>query len=94
MAAGLAILDYMDRHDLLNRAEDMGKYLAQRLAALLDHPTVGDIRGTGLMWGLEFVRDKKTKEPFSPARQYHMKVYEAARRNGLIFLPSGGCDRG
>jgi adenosylmethionine-8-amino-7-oxononanoate aminotransferase len=94
MAAGLAVLDYIGRHDLLNRAAAMGKYLVRQLASLLDHPTVGDIRGKGLMWGLEFVRDKKSKESFNPAGKYHMKIYEAARRNGLIFLPSGGCDRG
>jgi adenosylmethionine-8-amino-7-oxononanoate aminotransferase len=46
------------------------------------------------MWGLEFVRDKETKETFNPGRQAHLKVYEAAKKQGLILLPSGGCDRG
>ena len=94
MAVGLAVLDYIDRHDLLRNAAEMGKYLGQQLEALSDHPTVGDIRGKCLMWGLEFVRDKKSKEPFDPAAHYHMKVYQAARQQGIIFLPSGGCDRG
>lgn len=94
MAAGLAILDYMDRYDILDHAAKMGEYLGQRLTELLIHPTVGDIRGKGLMWGLEFVRDKATKETFEPSFLFHLKVYEAAKEKGLILLPSGGCDRG
>lgn len=94
MAAGLAALDYMDKHDLVGRAAEMGVYLGRRLRDLLDHPSVGDVRGMGLMWGLEFVRDKETKETFNPDRQAHLKVYEAAKKQGLILLPSGGCDRG
>jgi len=94
MAAGLAVLDYMDKHDLTARAASMGQYLGQRLKTLLDHPSVGDVRGLGLMWGLEFVRDKTTRETFDPARQFHLRLYRAALENGVIFLPSGGCDRG
>lgn len=94
MAAGLAILDYMDRYDVLAHAAEMGAYLGQRLKELLIHPTVGDVRGKGLMWGLEFVQDKATKETFEPQQLIHVMVYEAARKKGLILLPSGGCDRG
>lgn len=94
MAAGLAVLDYVGRHDILNHSAKMGKYLGKRLKALLKHPIVGDVRGRGLMWGLEFVRDKTTKETFEPHQLVHSMVYEAARKKGLILLPSGGCDRG
>jgi adenosylmethionine-8-amino-7-oxononanoate aminotransferase len=94
MAAGLAILDYMDKHDILDHTAKMGEYLGQRLKELLTHPTVGDVRGKGLMWGLEFVRDKATKETFEPHRLIHFMVYAAAKKKGLILLPSGGCNRG
>ncbi len=94
MAAGLAVLDYMDEHHLLDHAQQMGQYLGLRLKELLAHPLVGDVRGKGLMWGLEFVRDKASKATFDPARQVHLSVYEAARKKSLILLPSGGCDRG
>jgi adenosylmethionine-8-amino-7-oxononanoate aminotransferase len=94
MAAGLAALDYMDKHNLLARAAQTGEYLGQRLRDLQRHPTLGDVRGKGLMWGLEFVQDKETKKTFDPARQVHMDVYEAAKKLGLILLPSGGCNRG
>jgi adenosylmethionine-8-amino-7-oxononanoate aminotransferase len=94
MAAGLAVLDYMDQHHLLDHAQQMGQYLGLRLKELLAHPLVGDVRGKGLMWGLEFVRDKASRATFDPGRQVHLTVYEAARKKSLLLLPSGGCDRG
>jgi len=94
MAAGLAALDYMDKHNLLARAAQTGEYLGQRLRDLQCHPILGDVRGKGLMWGLEFVQDKETKKTFDPARQVYMEIYRAAKKLGLILLPSGGCNRG
>ena len=94
MAAGAAILDYFDNHRLLEHATEMGDYLSQRLQGLQHHAMVGDIRGTGLMWGLEFVRDRDSRQPFDPALLVHQQVYQAARERGLILLSSGGCDRG
>ena len=94
MAAGLAALDYMDQHRLLDHSGEMGEYLGSKLEELLAHESVGDVRGKGLMRGLEFVKDKGTKRPFNPARQVHLRFYEAARKRGLLVLPSGGCDRG
>ena len=46
------------------------------------------------MRGLEFVRDKQTKEPFRPERQFHQAFYNAARKEGLLVLSSSGSDRG
>jgi adenosylmethionine-8-amino-7-oxononanoate aminotransferase len=94
MAAGLAALDYMDKNRLLDHSAEMGEYLGSRLGELLDHNSVGDVRGKGLMWGLEFVKDKRTKSPFDSAQQFHMRIYELSRKKGLLILPSGGCDRG
>jgi adenosylmethionine-8-amino-7-oxononanoate aminotransferase len=94
MAVGLAVLDYVEKHSILAHAEKMGEYLGQRLRDLLAHPSVGDVRGKGLMWGLEFVQDKETKETFDPKKQIYLMIYERAKNKGLILLPSGGCDRG
>jgi adenosylmethionine-8-amino-7-oxononanoate aminotransferase len=94
MAVGLAVLDYMHRHDLVHRSYEMGLYLEKSLKDLLHHSLVGDIRGLGLMWGLEFVQDRGTKEPFDPKLQIYKQVYEAAKKQGLLLLPSYGCDRG
>ncbi len=94
MAGGLAALDFMDEHDLLKRSEQTGRYLGARLEKLLDHPLVGDVRGMGMMRGLEFVRDRSSREAFDPELNVHTRVYEAALERGLAILPSGGCDRG
>jgi adenosylmethionine-8-amino-7-oxononanoate aminotransferase len=94
MAAGHAALNYINSHNLIGRGAEMGEYLGQRLRELLVHQSVGDVRGRGLMWGLELVQNKKTKVTFEPARKIHLKVYETAKKLGLLVLPSGGCDRG
>jgi adenosylmethionine-8-amino-7-oxononanoate aminotransferase len=94
MAAGGAVLDFFQEHDLLTRAAETGAWLGRRLEALRDHPSVGDVRGRGLMWGLEFVADQARKTPFDPRVQYYRRVYAKARENGLLLLPSEGCDHG
>ena len=62
-AAGLANIDILEREDLLENSTTMGKYLLDRLTALKEHPTVGDVRGKGLLCALDLVVDKATKEP-------------------------------
>ncbi|HEX2171601.1 MAG TPA: aminotransferase class III-fold pyridoxal phosphate-dependent enzyme, partial [Dehalococcoidia bacterium] len=69
-AAGAAVLKYLTDHDLVEAAERQGEYLFDRLRRLAERPTVGDVRGKGLMAGIEFVRDKATKEPFPRAAGY------------------------
>ena len=94
MAAGRAVLDYMEEEGLLARAAARGDYLGKKLEELKVHPSVGDIRGMGLMRGLELVRDKETKESFEPGQEVFLRLYRAARGLGLLVLPSAGCDRG
>ena len=94
MAAGLAILNYMEEHDLFNRARERGDYLGRALEDLRDHPLVGEVRGMGLMRGLELVRDKETREPFDPELHVYERFYGECRKRGLLVLPSSGCDRG
>ncbi len=54
-------LDYIKEHNLVERSHTLGEYLNNKLDTLRSHPLVGDIRGKGLMRGIEFVRDRSTK---------------------------------
>ena len=55
-----------------------------------DHPNVGNIRGRGLFFGLEFVRDRDSKSAFPPQLGFHKKFKAAAFDAGLICYPMGG----
>ena len=58
---GLAVLRYLQTHDLVSASAEMGSYLLQKLQSLYELPTVGDVRGVGLMAGVELVADRATK---------------------------------
>jgi adenosylmethionine-8-amino-7-oxononanoate aminotransferase len=63
-AAGVAALRQLKTEGLIERCARMGAVLQQRLGELLDHPNVGDVRGRGLLIGIEFVADKSSRKPF------------------------------
>ena len=87
MAAALATLQYIERHDLPSHAERMGSRLFERLAALQrDHPWIGDVRGMGLMAGLELVVPDGSKRP-DPERT--TALLAAAREHGLLIGKGG-----
>ncbi|MBU2512894.1 aminotransferase class III-fold pyridoxal phosphate-dependent enzyme [bacterium] len=87
-------LEFLEEHQLVQRSAEMGVYLARQLEALHSHPTVGDIRGEGLMRGIEFVKDKETREPLPPEKKFWMVLHELAQKLGLVIESSFGCDRG
>ena len=67
-AVSLAVLDYIETNSLVQRAEDRGSQLIKGLRELKENYSfIGDVRGKGLLLGIEFVRDKKTKEPLPGA---------------------------
>ncbi|MFQ6053498.1 MAG: aspartate aminotransferase family protein, partial [Candidatus Bathyarchaeia archaeon] len=69
-AVGLAALEEYRRLDLIGRARRMGERLGRRLTELKEaHVSVGDVRGKGLFWGIEPVKNRETKEPFATRRQ-------------------------
>ncbi len=77
--------------NLIPRVREMGAKLESRLrACFAEHPHVGDIRGRGLFWGLEFVADRSTKTPFSPKLGFAGKLKKAAFDAGLICYPMAG----
>lgn len=89
-AAGVAVLEYLAKHRLIERAAAVGGYLHERLATLRTHPSVGDVRGLGLLAGIEFVRDQATKEPFPASVAYGAAVVQEAASRGLLVYPGSG----
>jgi len=89
-ATALAVLDYIERHDLVRRSASLGVYLLEKLQSLYRHDIVGDVRGLGLFAGVEFVRNRRTKETFPPAWKVNALVNNLAFDNGLIVYPGGG----
>jgi len=84
-AAGLANLDIMEREDLVGNARDVGGYMQERLrTALADHPLVGEVRGIGLIAGVELVADKRRKIPFDPKAQAGQRAAAIALEEGVV----------
>ena len=66
LAPAVAAINEMKRLDLVNRAREMGKYMSEKLNALKPkHPSIGEVRGLGLFWALEMVKDQEKKTPFN-----------------------------
>jgi 4-aminobutyrate--pyruvate transaminase len=70
--------------DMLGHVQRVGPYLQEKLEALADHPLVGEVRGVGLLTGIEMVADKETRAQFDPGRQVGATVDLHARKHGLI----------
>lgn len=84
--AGIATLDLIENGYMQN-ASEMGEYVMDALEEIqVRHPSIGEVRGIGLMIGVEFVKDKATKEPAPELRNF---VEEEAFRTGLITLGCG-----
>jgi adenosylmethionine-8-amino-7-oxononanoate aminotransferase len=84
-AVALANLDIVEREDFPRQAAEKGAYLLGKLrAALADHPHVGEVRGLGLMCGIEFVADKSTKAEFPPEQKVGIRIHEAAQERGVF----------
>lgn len=94
-AAGVAVLEYLKNHDLVNASLERGRYLMAGLKRLQESCSmVGDVRGMGLMTGIEFVSDRRTKEPFPVKSGVTDMVKSVAFSKGLILYPAPGCADG
>ena len=89
-AAGVATIQYIRRHRLIERCDEMGQELHRALEALRELPSVGDVRGRGLLAGIEFVADRHSRCPFSAARRFAESVAAAALGLGLVVWPNSG----
>ena len=89
-AAGLAVLRYIEKNRLVERSAQMGKYLFERFARMKELPMVGDIRGKGLLLGIELVQDKERKTPFPRSQKVAETLTDRAFQNGLILMSGAG----
>lgn len=90
-AGALAVQQAIRRRDLLGNVRRRGACLERMLLERFGrHPNVGDIRGRGLLWGLEFVRERESKTPFDPALALHSRLKAQALLLGLVCYPMGG----
>ncbi|PYP68158.1 MAG: aspartate aminotransferase family protein [Gemmatimonadetes bacterium] len=89
-AAGLAAVRYLKQHKLVERCSQLGVVLHQRLATLKGLPHVGDVRGRGLLAGIEFVEDKATRAPFPRNARFAETFTDAALEAGLTVWPNVG----
>jgi taurine--2-oxoglutarate transaminase len=92
-AAAVASIEAFREEGIVENAAEQGRYLADALPALMErHPSVGDVRGLGLFWGLELVRDRETREmlvPFNAAGEAAAPVArlgKAALERGLYLM--------
>ena len=90
-AAGNAVLDYLEAHKLFDRVNAAGQELRRALSPLQSHPNVGDVRGLGLLLGVEFVKNKATREPFLKEQNIAEKIREACLEEGVLTYPTQGC---
>lgn len=94
-ATAVAVLEYIHAHDLVAGAKRKGPALERELEPLRRHPRVSEVRGLGLMWGVEFTVDRPDG-PGTDARGHGPElppgpaVVAAAMRNGLLVYPAGG----
>jgi 4-aminobutyrate aminotransferase len=87
-AAALAVLDIIEKDKLPERAIQLGRYVKKRLEILQEkYEMIGDVRGIGLLWGIDLVKDRKTKDR---AFQEAEKIMYHCLRNGLSFKVSQG----
>jgi 4-aminobutyrate aminotransferase-like enzyme len=83
LAAGLAALEVLERDNLLQACDELGRYASDALRAMKPrHPLIGDIRGPGLLIGVELVRDQQTRQP---ATAETLEAYRRAMDLGVIF---------
>ncbi|MBS1983722.1 MAG: aspartate aminotransferase family protein [Bdellovibrionales bacterium] len=91
VATGLAVLNYMDKHRVIENAAKVGVHFQRALRErILPLPHVGNVEGLGLFAGVEFVDDKKSKVPFDRTRKFIEKFVEHAFGSGLIMWPNVG----
>jgi adenosylmethionine-8-amino-7-oxononanoate aminotransferase len=94
-AAGLAVLNYMKKHRLMEGVAGKGELLGEGLRKLAEREIlIGSVRGKGLMWGLEFVKNRSTKEPFDRGLSMAKRIMLGAMEKGLLIYPVSGLSDG
>jgi len=94
LAAGRAVLRRIRDQKLVAAAAtngEVGASLASELKKLSAAQAVGEVRGLGMLWGVEFVADRKTKKPFPMDLNFAGRVGQACAKRGLLVYPMQGC---
>lgn len=99
LAAGRAVLNYITQLNLVGAADSdrehsIASVLREELGKLSELKTVGDVRGVGLLWAVEFVADRAAKTPFPARANFSGRVAQAAVARGLLVYPVQGCADG
>ncbi|SEN69170.1 aspartate aminotransferase family protein [Lihuaxuella thermophila] len=90
-AVSLAVLEYIEKHRLVEAAAEQGQYLMEKLQQLANmFEMVGDVRGKGLLLGMEFVADRLLKTPFHPETDVTNRIVARAFEKGLLVYPAAG----
>lgn len=84
------VIEILERDNIVENAKKMGEYLNQKLESINLLSSVGEIRGLGLMIGIEFVKDKSTKDPFESSLNFKGVLTQNCLNEGLIVYPGGG----
>jgi len=84
---GLAVLRYLRTHKLVEQAAAIGAHLLERLSSLKRFPIVGDVRGRGLLQGVEFVADQATRRPFPVEAGVTRRIVQATLAEGVMVVP-------
>ncbi len=93
-AVGLAVLRYIKKHALVERSAKMGDYLFRQFEHFKELPMVGDIRGKGLLLGIELVQDKIKKTTFERSRRIAETIARRAFDQGLVVGQGHGLEDG
>ena len=90
-AAGNAGLDFVESQGLFQRVPTVAQELRSQLARLESHPHIGEIRGLGLLLGIEFVKNRSTREPFPREENIAERIRQSALAENVLTYPSQGC---
>jgi adenosylmethionine-8-amino-7-oxononanoate aminotransferase len=95
LAAGRAVLRYLQANKLVeaadsSRTNSAAAQFEHTLESLRNQEAIGDVRGIGLLWGIEFVADKSSKRPFAPEENFAGRVAASALDRGLLVYPMQG----
>jgi adenosylmethionine-8-amino-7-oxononanoate aminotransferase len=89
-ATALAVLDYLEQNNIIQEVESKGAYLRVQLEGLKPLFTfIGDIRGKGLLLGIEFVQQVESKTPYPRNAQITQRIVSLAKEKGLLVYPAG-----
>jgi adenosylmethionine-8-amino-7-oxononanoate aminotransferase len=88
-AAALAVQRYIEHHDLVERAARTGAMLGDALKRI-DHDLIGDVRGIGMLWAVEFVADRETKRPFARNLKMAETLVQCAKDRALVLWANVG----